>query len=161
MAQKLVRAVAQKLTRACEPRIMSEYIGIWIDHEKAFIVTLREGHEDIVRMESNVEGRVRRPGGGPSLVVPEGRPEHRHAEHLRLFYRGVVEAVKDAAGLYLFGPGEAKGELEKEIRKTKSLATRIATVEPSDKMTERQIVGKVRAFYAKSGNRRHKRQERK
>ncbi|MBL7077133.1 MAG: hypothetical protein ISS31_06660 [Kiritimatiellae bacterium] len=131
--------------------MMSKSIGIWIDHEKAFVVTLREGREDVMRIESNVEGRVRLPGGGPTLVVPEGRPEHRHTQHLRLFYRDVAETVKDAARLYIFGPGEAKGEFVKELRKSKALATRIAAIETADKMTERQMAAKVRSFFAKSG----------
>lgn len=131
---------------------MSEHVGIWIDHEKAFIVTLHEGRADTMRIASNVEGHVRLAGGGPTAVAPEGRPERRHTEHLRLFYCKVVAAIKDAPSLYVFGPGEAKGELAKELRKSKSLATRIVTVEPADKMTERQMAAKVRDSYAKSGN---------
>ena len=135
---------------------MTKRVGIWVDHEKAFIVTLREGREDIVRIESNLEGHVRLAGGGPTAVVPEARPAHRHTEHLRLFYRDVSERIKDATSLYVFGPGEAKGEFEKEVRKSKDLAGKIVAVETADKLTERQMVAEVRAFYAQHGNGAHK-----
>jgi hypothetical protein len=123
-------------------------VGIWIDHKRAIIVTLREGREIITRIESNVEGRVRLAGGGPTVCVPEGGPEHRHAEHLRLFYRNVIERIENAGSLYILGPGEAKGEFAKEIRKSKRLAKAIVAVESADKMTERQIAAHVRDFFA-------------
>jgi hypothetical protein len=47
----------------------------------------------------------------------------------------------------IFGPGEAKLELENEIRKSKELARKLVGVETADKMTERQIAAKVRRYF--------------
>ena len=47
----------------------------------------------------------------------------------------------------IFGPGEAKLELEKELRKLKELATKVVAVEAADKMTEREIAAKVRRYF--------------
>ena len=46
----------------------------------------------------------------------------------------------------IFGPGEAKGELKKRLKKSK-LDGRIARVETVDKMTDRQIAAKVREYF--------------
>jgi hypothetical protein len=46
----------------------------------------------------------------------------------------------------IFGPGEAKGELKKRLE-SKGLGGRIVGVETTDKMTERQIAAKVRAYF--------------
>lgn len=47
------------------------------------------------------------------------------------------------------GPGEAKKELEKEIRQAKNLAERLTSVETCDKMTPNQIMARVRSFFEK------------
>jgi hypothetical protein len=48
--------------------------------------------------------------------------------------------------ILLFGPGEAKREFEKRLV-SKGLADKVIGVETSDKMTEPQIIAKVRKFY--------------
>lgn len=129
-------------------------VGIWIDHNKAVIVSHDGGREDVNHVESNVEGHVRLSGGartasnwGPTDVAPEGRPERRRTQHLHRYYRDLIERMRDATRIYIFGPGEAKLEFEKEIRKSKELGVKIAAVETADKLTERQIIAKVRGFY--------------
>jgi hypothetical protein len=63
------------------------------------------------------------------------------------YYQSIIQYIKDADKFLIFGPGRAKGELEKEIKKSKSLAKKIVAVETIDKMTERQIAAKVRKFF--------------
>ncbi len=45
------------------------------------------------------------------------------------------------------GPGEAKIEFEKAIRKTKAMQNRVLKVEAADKMTKNQMIAYVRKFY--------------
>ena len=47
----------------------------------------------------------------------------------------------------IFGPGEAKLELEKELNESKELRAKVVSVEAADKMTERQIAAKVRRYF--------------
>ena len=49
----------------------------------------------------------------------------------------------------IFGPGEAKGELKKRIKKNK-LSGRIVGIETVDKMTHRQILARVRQYFKNS-----------
>ena len=56
----------------------------------------------------------------------------------------------DAQKILIFGPGEAKIELEREIKKSKVLASRIVGVETTDKMTERQIKAREKEFFMSS-----------
>jgi len=53
---------------------------------------------------------------------------------------------------WYFGPGEAKGELEKRLKKN-ALGKRIVGVETIDKMTDRQIAAKVRQYFQKNSGR--------
>ena len=138
---------------------MQNKVGIWLDHEKAFVVYICEGQESTAYIESNVEGHYRLSGGsrsstpyGPQEGPSEGKIEQRRDHHLRNYYRKIIRTLGDAERVYILGPGEAKTELGKEIRKSKSLASKIVKIEPADKMTERQIAAKVRGFFADSRN---------
>jgi hypothetical protein len=61
----------------------------------------------------------------------------------------VVAGLRSASAILLFGPGEAKGELKNRLERDR-LDLRINRVETSDKMTERQILEKVRRHYSLS-----------
>ena len=45
------------------------------------------------------------------------------------------------------GPGEAKVEFQKAIKKSKDLHRRLLKVETTDKMTKNQMIAYVRKFY--------------
>ena len=62
---------------------------------------------------------------------------------LNRFYDEVVSSMRDAEEILILGPGEAKDELKKRLAKAK-LAGRIVGIEAADKMTDPQIVAKVR-----------------
>ena len=61
--------------------------------------------------------------------------------------------VGKADNIFIFGPGEAKLELAKEIEKIKGQHDRIAAVQASDRLTENQIVAKVKSFFLVSEKR--------
>jgi stalled ribosome rescue protein Dom34 len=128
--------------------------GLWIDHREARVVFISDsGEEHVRRVESNVEKHVRAAGGsrsstpyGPQDVAAGDVQERKLTHHLNAYYEEVIELLRDANAIFVFGPGEAKGEFQKQI-KSKAVRQRIAAVETVDKMTERQIVAKVREFF--------------
>ena len=129
-------------------------MGVWVDHEKAFIVAAAGERKKMRRLESNVEGRVRLSGGsrsrspyGPQDIASESKREERRKHQLRRYYQNIIRELGDAHEVLIFGPGEAKIELEKEMRRSKSFAAEIAAIEPADKMTEKQIIAVVRNFF--------------
>ena len=63
------------------------------------------------------------------------------------YYDEIVSVVRGAESVFIFGPGEAKGELRKHFHK-QNLCERIVGFEMADKMTDRQVAQKVRNFYA-------------
>jgi stalled ribosome rescue protein Dom34 len=130
---------------------MTKNIGLWIDRKQAFIV--REGAEKPEVIVSKVEPRIRYSGGTRiggqynQRVDSELRYNDRFQHQLREYYQSVIAAIRDAENILIFGPGEAKLELEREIQKFKPLAKKLLKVETADKMTEKQIVAYVRDFY--------------
>ena len=62
------------------------------------------------------------------------------------YYAEVIVAIRDANSIQIFGPGEAKGELERRLE-SEGLKGRIVGIEAVDKMTDRQIAAKVREHF--------------
>lgn len=133
---------------------MKRKVGLWIDHKKAIIVSIEGEEVNTHVIESDVEKRVRLSGGsrsttpyGPQDVASESKRDERYKHHLNLYYREVIQAIRNADSILIFGPGEAKGELKKAMEGSKDLRGRIVGVETTDKMTQPQIVSKVREFF--------------
>jgi hypothetical protein len=79
-------------------------------------------------------------------VPADDRRQRALSGELNIYYDSVIEVLRDYASLLLFGPGEAKGELQTRLGKFK-LGARVAAVETDDKMTDRQIIAKVRKYF--------------
>ena len=114
---------------------------MWIDHRKAVIVTVLDEGEETRVIESGIE-RHGRYSGGPQRQ-PEDTRERRFEGDLARYYDEVIASLRGVEAILIFGPGEAKGELETRLQHDKSGA-RIVATETVDKMTDRQIAAKVR-----------------
>ena len=141
---------------------MKKYVGIWLDHRQAYIVYLlknqpgsSEDQEMIECIESETERRVRLSGGsrsrktpyGPQEISVDSKQEDRIKGQLRKYYREIIKRISDADRILIFGPGEAKIELKKEVGKSKELAAKVKQIESADKMTMNQIAARVRRFF--------------
>jgi ribosomal protein S11 len=133
---------------------MKTYIGIWIDHRQATIVTLKNGQKSIDVIKSNVKGHFRMKGGarsstpyGPQDIASEKSVDAKYKKHLHQYFQKIAELVKRGDKIMIFGPGEAKNELKREMLRIKTFSKKIVSVEPEDKMTERQIIAKVKNFF--------------
>ncbi len=125
---------------------MRRQAGIWIDHRDAFLVFVGNGAEEKQHMESGVEKHVRFSGHASEDGKADDQRDRQFAAHLVKYYDEVISHVHDAKSILLFGPGEAKGELEKRLT-TKGFGALIVGVEAADKMTDHQITAKVRQHY--------------
>lgn len=124
---------------------MKKQAGLWIDHRKAVIVIVTESGEEVQEITSNMEKHVRfRGGSGSDESTSEDVRDRQFGNHLNSFYDAVVAVLRDADTLQIFGPGEAKGELEKRIEHA-GLKAHILAIETVDKLTVHQIAAKVRA----------------
>jgi stalled ribosome rescue protein Dom34 len=124
--------------------LMKKKIGLWIDHREATIVILTDGGEEIKHITSSMEKHVRFTGGTASEDgSTEDVRDRQFGNHLNKYYDEVIAVVRDADSIQIFGPGEAKGELEKRLEH-EGLKAHVLAIESVDKMTDRQISAKVR-----------------
>jgi hypothetical protein len=138
---------------------MNGKAGLWIDHRSSVIVGLTADGEHITHIASHVEKHAERSGDSPlkgpyeAHQVPADDSRQRALTgELNVYYDAVIEALRGYDTVLLFGPGEAKGELRKRLLKAKP-AARIDGVDTADKMTDPQIVAKVRAHFGESAPR--------
>jgi hypothetical protein len=132
---------------------MMKHIGLWIDHKQAILVIQGEQGEEMQKIESGVERHI--PYRGASLSKSPYSAQHQQGddqldnkftEQLNKFYDKVIAHIRAAEAVVIFGPGEAKGELQKRIAHEK-IKVQIAGVETADKMTDPQVRTKVREYF--------------
>ena len=128
-------------------------IGLWIDHKKAVFVIQTEQGENIQQIESEI-GRYVHYRGASHTKSPfsaqyqqgDDQLDNKYNEQLHKFYEQVIANLREADAVLIFGPGEAKRELEKRIAHQK-VKVPVLKTEAADKMTERQIAAKVRNYF--------------
>jgi hypothetical protein len=128
--------------------------GIWLDHRRAVLITVREKDSTVHTLRSGVEKRVRLAGGsrGPQPYAPQdvrqdSKKDERIAHQLKDYYESLISRCGQSEELYLFGPGEAKRELARRIEGHRELGGIPVEVESADKLTVPQIVERVREHF--------------
>ena len=132
---------------------MNTNVGLWIDHKKAVIVYLSVKEVEIKTIKSDLEKFIK-PSEGSSSNNPYGRRDipaddinkRELNEHFKVYYDKVISSLKNAKSIYIFGPAETKNDLKKRMEKNK-LHPKIVAIEPADKMTDRQIIARVRKYF--------------
>jgi len=129
---------------------MGTKVGLWVDHKKTIIVSITDKGEEIGHVISKVEKQPRRAGDSPlkgsfdSYHMPhEDRKLKTYTRHLNIYYDAVIAAIGSAEAIFIYGPGEAKIELNNQLKK-KNMAGAVRAVETADKMTDRQFAIMVR-----------------
>ena len=136
---------------------MKKQIGVWLDFKEAYIINLGTGETDFKRISSDIDtGHVK---GGARSKVPWGPMDktseskilkrRKHQEHK--YYQILLEQIRDADALYVFGPAEAKNGLKKEIGLDPNFKGELKGVETADSMTKNQMIAQVKAFFGKNG----------
>jgi hypothetical protein len=130
---------------------MDRNVGLWIDHKQAYLIWNEDGKVEVI--PSQIEPPAHYSGGtqlggklNQKADVEAGRSD-RFRLQINKYYRQVMTAIKDASSIFVMGPGEAKLEFQKAIKKSKDLHKRLLKVETRDKMTKNQMIAYVRKFY--------------
>ena len=126
---------------------MTVEIGLWIDHRKAVIVIVSEGGEEVRKITSHMEKHTRFAGRGSEHGSDEDVRDRQFGDHLNDYYDRVIAAIRDGDSIQIFGPGEAKGELERRLE-SEGIKGHILAIEAADKMTVREIAAKARRRFA-------------
>lgn len=129
-------------------------VGIWIDKNKAHLVTLNGSEEVFTTIESHVEhfnavgGSRSKTSWGPQQVVHDSKYTEREKHQLHRYFEEISEAISDADAIAIFGPADTNQKLDQYIQKHhKQIASRIQMVEKADSMTQNQVKALVRSAF--------------
>jgi hypothetical protein len=135
---------------------MDRNVGLWIDHKQAYLIWYREGRVDVI--SSNLEPPAHFSGGTQlgGKMNQKGDMEIRHNDRYKVmltkFYKQIVAALKEVDFIFIMGPGEAKVEFEKALKRHKAMQKRLLQVETAGKMTKNQMIARVKKFYQNRAN---------
>jgi stalled ribosome rescue protein Dom34 len=130
---------------------MDRNVGLWIDHRQAYAIWCEDGRVEVI--SSHIEPPAHSSGGTQlgGKLNQKGDVELHHNDRFRLqlnkYYQQVMSALRNAASIFIMGPGTAKTEFEKVLKKDKTMKKRILKVETADKMTKNQMIAYVREVY--------------
>ena len=121
---------------------MSKKVGLWIDRGKAVIVTIENKTEGKRIITSDMKNYVLHSTVVPGDGSPENVRDKRYWNRLSEYYGKIIAHIRDAAEIQIFGPAEAKYELQKHLE-NEGLADHIVSLEDADRLTDLQIATKV------------------
>ncbi len=132
---------------------MGTKMGVWLDHYKAVIVDIDEQRLQAWTLLSRVDKQLFRTDDSPFTDPYEGLQDLADdcrraalAGELNCYYYKIIFSMRNASGIYICGPGEAKGELLDRIERG-PLSGRINGIETAEKMTERQIKARIAGYF--------------
>ena len=131
-------------------------IGIWMDKEKAHIITSNKDGEHITTLVSNIEnyrihgGSGTRLKGGPQDVVQDSKYLEREKHQFKAYFKEIISHIQEVDKLAIFGPAEAGEKFEKELNENyKDIHKKLEGVFKADSMTENQTKALVRNYFKK------------
>lgn len=135
---------------------MKKNIGVWLDTEKAYIITIEDSGTKFNKIESEIESRIRFEGEtkaysrfGNQFINPATKITHKRRHQFKHYFENITNCLREAEEIYLFGPAETKVHLAKYISKEAMLKDRIRKVESEDYLSENQMIACVKKEFSK------------
>ena len=129
-------------------------IGIWLDSDKAYIVSIENGKETFARIPSNIEhfhvygGSGTRFKGGPQDVIQDSKYLERKNQQFKRYFKKITSILEQADKIAIFGPAETFIMFKRELEKNYSeLDSKVSIVERADSMTNNQIKRLIRDYF--------------
>ena len=131
-------------------------VGIWLDKVKAYVITLHNHSEKLTMIYSEIKpyhivgGSGTRLKGGPQDVVQDSKYLEREKHDFNNYFKKIIENLKDADAIVIFGPAEAGEKLNKKLQQEyKPIANKITAVKKADSMTLNQTKALIKGYFKK------------
>lgn len=131
-----------------------KHIGIWLDKEKARIVTIENETELFTTINSQVENF--HPSGGfglgfrgsPQEALPDNKYMKREKQQLKLYFKDLATKIKDADAIVIFGPAQTGRKFRKELQEHfKDINAKVKGVIKANSLTDNQVKSWVKDFF--------------
>lgn len=132
---------------------MESSIGIWIDNSKARIISPEKIIKTIL---SNIDTKLRMDGQGKEqgkfgkqFISFEKSKKNKLQHQKNEFLKEVLLEIKPFKQFLIFGPAQMKKELGNVILGDYQLKNRFIELKTTEKMTDKQLIAFVKAFFEK------------
>lgn len=133
---------------------MKRQTGIWLDREKAVVITLNDHGYSLKIIESEIETRERYYGEkkkfgrfGDQFLNDETKKKRRLEDQTNKYLKRIFNDVKNVNEIVLFGPASIKRKLAELLKSDRTTAEKLKAVKTADVMTQNQMVAWVKKFY--------------
>lgn len=121
---------------------MNKKVGLWLDRNKAVIVSIVDNIEAKRIITSDMEHYILYSTVVPGDGSPEEIRDRRFWNRLGEYYDKIIAHIGDATEIQIFGPEVAKYELVRHLE-NEGLAGNVVSMEDADRLTDLQIAIKV------------------
>lgn len=125
--------------------------GVWLDRDKAIVVTLNNGREVLEIINSEIEdfkATSSRLLGGHQEIAKDRKFLEREKHQFKNYFKNIVIKIKDADAIALFGPAQTNEKFNKVLHELyPDVAKKIKGVEKADSMTDNQVIALVKEFF--------------
>lgn len=123
----------------------SKFLGIWMDHASAHLMEFSTETIETKTIASKFTHEAKEQSLHKGEWLMHNKEQHQQSE----YYQKLGELIKNYEQVFLFGPTDAKSELN-NILKTNHLFDKIKIeIEETDKMTEHQQHAFVKEHFSK------------
>jgi len=133
---------------------MKKQTGIWLDKEKAVVITLNDHEYKLKIIESDIQTKERYDGEkkkfgrfGSQFLNEETKKKRRVEEQTVKYLKRIFNDVKNVHEIVLFGPASLKRKLAELIKSDSQMSEKLKAVKTADIMTQKQMVAWVKKFY--------------
>ncbi|MCA0133382.1 hypothetical protein [Winogradskyella alexanderae] len=124
--------------------------GIWIDKEKAHIVTISEEKTDMITLlaeELLEQPSVLEKPGGAQEIIKDRRVLEREKHRVNSFIKSIIPKIENANNILVLGPSMMGQQFSKALEKDYPiLGKRIKEVVKAEKMTDNQLKALVKNY---------------
>ena len=122
--------------------LVHKKIGVWMDHSDAHFIEF-SGHDKQSFKTINLNHLLKDMSKGKSKNLMHHKEEHQ----LKAYFQVIKDILKNYDEILLFGPTDAKIELEHELMSNPLFSKAMIHVVPADYMTEHQEHAMVSDFF--------------
>jgi hypothetical protein len=130
--------------------------GIWLNQEKAYIFRITGTGEPVMeKVKSNVElqerfGGEKEMGSRSNNFIAGDRvkKQRRQQQERSVYFEEIVQHIRDAGYMYIFGPSMAKHGLYHAIENDNRVTGKVIAIDTAGRMTLNQMKMKVKGFYS-------------
>lgn len=128
--------------------------GVWLDKNKALIVTLENDTETLQTVSSDIDHYHEQDSLGnyiernPLNIIKESGILNREKQQLKTYFKNIVSVIENTDELVIFGPAETNEKFSKELNDSyPNLSICVKGVKKADSMTDNQVRAWVRDFF--------------